>query len=99
MIWDDDSSVQVMKLAASVLFIGASFSTPIPFHILRQKGRYLRYMQAVVHNSVIFSCWFILLGWSPSTTVENSIITILVGIVVWLVGYSIWFFVDLGSKE
>lgn len=98
MIRGEDQSLQVMKLAASMLFLGTCFSAPRAFDILKQNGLYFPYMQAVGRDAISFACWMTIMEWSLSTTVEHSLLTILFTLAVWLTFHSIWFFVHRAPK-
>lgn len=98
MIRGEDHSLQVMKLAASMLFLDTCFSAPRSFDILKQNGLYLPYMQAAGREAISFACWMTIMDWSLSATAEHSIMTILFILAVWLTINSIWFFVHRASK-
>lgn len=91
MSWGEDPSVLAMKLAASVLFYGTSVQELIPSKRLQQDGSYLRYIQSAGRDAGLFSCWFTIMEWSPSNTVENSISTFMVMISVFLLFDTILF--------
>ncbi|MFK0685323.1 hypothetical protein SD208_13510 [Ochrobactrum sp. BD67] len=92
MSWGEEPSVQIMKLAASVLYIGVPVPQLTKRKIYQQNGQYLPYIQSSGRDAGLFSCWFTIMDWSPSTTVENSIFMFLSVISAFLIFDTILFF-------